>query len=510
MEPRSYRLKRSPLTLATATLGGVILALAAHAQTDLQEKKAPGQPGVAARITAALQDAPSPVLQPAPAAWKSPEFTAPAGSGAGIARTMRLLATSTPQKRNRVRILFYGQSITVQEWSKDLGDDLRRRFPHADIEIENRAIGGFASQLLVKAAEQDLYPFYPDLMIFHVYGSHVDYETLIANVRKRTTSEILLATDHPTNPGDLTEETDPAKLSPAQWGSWFNYVFLPETAKRYGAEFADVRGPWKALLVREKREPQYFLADEVHLNERGNALMKAILTGYFRYNPALPVASQKWVRTYPVKPGDWKKGRLKFAFTGNRVDIIAQNGQTKLGGQVDILIDGKKPSSLSGSVHFTRPSTGYSTWIPAILKIGSSAPLTPETWTATVTQVNPDKSFRYSVSGSVTGKDGEGQSDQDFVSRSGRVQIAKGDWFTGFSQATMVVGFKANWEARLQSQDSYQTPLTPNAASEYATTIAQGIPNAPHSLELIARDGKRPAITAIRVYEPPLRNAPLP
>ncbi len=43
-------------------------------------------------------------------------------------------------------VLFCGQSITEQEWSKQVAGDLRRRFPHADLEIENRAIGGFASQ----------------------------------------------------------------------------------------------------------------------------------------------------------------------------------------------------------------------------------------------------------------------------------------------------------------------------------------------------------------------------
>jgi hypothetical protein len=521
----------SRLAHTMALPGVLMLATVANAQIEALESsqahKAPQQdvsrtilnnsnsrakkPAALRRLAAvenAPPGAPAPMLEAAPATWTAPVFTAPAGSGAGIARTMRLLATSTPQKRNRVRILFYGQSITQQEWSKNLGEELRRRFPDAALKIENRAIGGFASQLLVKAAEQDLYPFYPDLMIFHVYGSHIEYENLIANVRKRTTAEILLATDHSTNPGDLTEETDPAKLSPAQWASWFNYVFLPNTAKQNGAELANVRGPWKELLTREKREPQYFLTDGVHLNERGNALMKAILAPYFRYDAALPVASEKWVRTYAVKPSDWKNGRLKFDFIGNRIDVIAQNGQTKVGGPVDVFIDGKKPSQLPGTIHFTRPSIGYSTWVPAILKISSSAPLVAETWTATVTQVNADKSFSYSVSGSVTGEDGEGQSNADFVSRSGRVQMAKDDWFTGFSKETMIIGFKATWEARLQSQDSYQTPLTPDATTEYSATLAQGFSNAAHSLELIARDGKQPAIAAIRVYEPPLRATP--
>src|SRR5687767_10296664 len=56
--------------------------------------------------------------------------------GRGIQRTMTLLVTSTPQRRNKVRILFYGQSITEQDWSKQVTADLRRRFPHADLEVE--------------------------------------------------------------------------------------------------------------------------------------------------------------------------------------------------------------------------------------------------------------------------------------------------------------------------------------------------------------------------------------
>src|SRR5450755_1984382 len=103
----------------------------------------------------------------------------PSKIGLGIQRTMTLLATSTPQHRNTVRILFYGQSITEQNWWQSVADDLKRRFPNANLIIENRALGGFASQLLVKTAETDLYSFYPDLMIFHVYGAHDQYENII-------------------------------------------------------------------------------------------------------------------------------------------------------------------------------------------------------------------------------------------------------------------------------------------------------------------------------------------
>lgn len=82
-----------------------------------------------------------------------------AGYGRHIQRTMRLLAESTPEKRNTVRVLFYGQSISEQAWWKIVADDLRARFPNANLIIENRALGGFAAQMLVRTAETDLYPF---------------------------------------------------------------------------------------------------------------------------------------------------------------------------------------------------------------------------------------------------------------------------------------------------------------------------------------------------------------
>ena len=141
-----------------------------------------------------------PTPPPEPAA-RSGEFpppepvSDPSLSGRGIQRTMTLLATSTPQHRNHVRIVFYGQSITEQEWNKQVANDLRLRFPHADLEIENRAIGGFASQMLIRPAEHDIYPFYPDLVIFHVFGANQQYEQIIQSIRSRTTAELLMQTD---------------------------------------------------------------------------------------------------------------------------------------------------------------------------------------------------------------------------------------------------------------------------------------------------------------------------
>ena len=62
--------------------------------------------------------------------------------------------------------------------------------------FHNAAIGGFISPALIRTAEHDLYPWYPDILVFHVYGPVDKYEEIIRNVRARTTAEIVLWTSH--------------------------------------------------------------------------------------------------------------------------------------------------------------------------------------------------------------------------------------------------------------------------------------------------------------------------
>lgn len=113
-----------------------------------------------------------------------------------ISHTLNQLATSTPEHRNKVHIIVYGQSISEQAWWLQVKSFIVKEYPYADVKIENLAIGGFSSQLLWKSNLYDIIPAYPDLVIFHVLGSDKDYETIIRDIRTRTTSEILIQTDH--------------------------------------------------------------------------------------------------------------------------------------------------------------------------------------------------------------------------------------------------------------------------------------------------------------------------
>jgi hypothetical protein len=435
--------------------------------------------------------------------------------GRNIQRTMRLLAESTPQRRNTVRVLFYGQSITEQTWSKLVSEDLRRRFPHANLIIENRAIGGHSSPRLIKTMEADVLPFYPDLVIFHVYGDDGDYERIIRRIRQETTAEVLIQTDHLRRTDDpLKEETDPAKIvrSKETHNNWMNYVFLPRIARQYGAELVNQRELWKAYLRDYKLEPGALLKDGVHLNEHGNFVMAEIVKAYLRYDPKFPqVAGQDLVKTYQVgKDVHWRSGKLLLDFEGNRVDVIAADGAAR---SASVLIDGKRPSEFPECYAFTRVthypqiSRPSARW-PMMLRVQAGKPpirLLVEDWTLTLVELSPDhKQVKFTLHGSRTGADGAGVSTDRFVSNSGRIIIEPGDWNLEYClqvlKDPLAPGARIEWKVVPLFADEFRPQINQDPSIESTVTLAQGLKNGKHKLA-ISGSPKTP-IAAIRVYRP--------
>ncbi|MEG4282549.1 SGNH/GDSL hydrolase family protein [Microcoleus sp. A006_D1] len=438
-----------------------------------------------------------------------------ASFGARIQRTMGLLAASTPTERRQVRILFYGQSITEQDWWKDVAQDLKQRFPYADLIIENRAIGGFAAPILIRPSEHDLYPFYPDLLIFHVYGGDADYEAIIANVRRRTASEILLHSDHidwvPTGNSD-----DSNSVKRYEWHNNHSTKWLPELADKYGCEIAEIRAPWLRYLQDNGLQPQQLLSDSIHLNAWGNFLLAALIKPHLRYNPNSPQAPQDLVKTYTVGSDvKWQDGKLVLEFEGNRIDAIADKTFNGKAIAAKIAIDGKKPSEFPELYSITRPSPSLGVGWPAIIQISNQKPLIVEDWKAVITEINSDASkFKFDVVGSKTGYDGSGTNDQMFVSNSGRVVIEPKNWWLQnayeSSKKPTPKGFEIFWQVKPMFVDSYIPPQIADRTREYSTTLAQNLSNSKHILEIIPEANGKVPIQAIRVYRPPYIPEPKP
>jgi hypothetical protein len=414
---------------------------------------------------------------------------------------MWLLATSTPTHHKKVRILVYGQSISEQDWWKAVAADLRRRFPDADIDMENRAIGGFASQWLIRSAEADLYPFYPDLTILHVYGDNHSYEGLVKKLRSVTTSELLMQTDHACQwPNENAPESGNKGL---WWDHMMNDVFLPEYAKKYRCGLCDVRGEWVRYLKDNHLQPKQLTIDGTHLNAQGNFLMAAVISHHLVYRPELEDSASK-NRVIDLTFGKelkWDRNKVEVPFRGNKVDALADSTGTP--GIVKVLIDGKKPSEFPECYYHARPTPGP--WSPLFIKrIDHSSPLVLETWSYKVTSVSADQKFwHFEVTGSVTGPDGGGSSDERFTSNSGRVIIDPQDLFRGF-KPPLPVGFESTWKVLPLFTDEYRTVPNSDRSKEAWTTLVQNLPSgdSPHVLQLIFDGTGTAPIKALRIYNP--------
>ena len=414
--------------------------------------------------------------------------------GHGIEGTMSRLASSTAARPETVRVLFYGQSITKQNWWRSVADDLRARFPSADLRIENRAIGGYSTQYLIRTMEADILPFHPDLIIFHDYGPEDLYEKIIRWIRSNTTAEILLQNDHVVwLPGEEDANGSRRKGFDAQ--ERHSFEWLPELARKYGLGLVDLRRGWHDHLAKNQLNSKELLSDAVHLNRKGEALY-ASLTQAYLVVPAM-LEPNEMVQDIPPL---WRNGRLDIDFDGNRVELFGLQG-----GPVDVFVDGKRPAEL-GLFYHSRPTNTWDADWPSVRHVGHDRPLQTEDWVVKVTQRDtPGTTFSYEVYGSLTGLDGAGKSTEKFVSKSGRVILEPGDYDVERSFGLHKIAMPGSWQIRWSTLPQFIDPVLPAAGAQ---TIVYGISNGRHHLTLIAPRGAESSIRKLRIYTPPLKDKP--
>jgi hypothetical protein len=349
---------------------GVINGVILRAEGNSAAFRLPSQEGryeVVAEMGGELRSLPVEVKRRVYA--RVPSVGGPDHQGAHLQRTMALLATSTPDDRHRVRVLFYGQSLTKQDWARSVASYLRERFPYADLTIANRSIGGYSSPYLIRTLPHDVYAFYPDLIIFHDYGDEALYEQIIVGIRSNTTAEILLQSDRASPPPRNGPDN-------SAWHERHSLKWLPELAQRYGLEWADLWRPWRAYLDANHLAAQDVLRDGAHYTLQGDDMVAQITERYLVYRPNLPVTNANMVRTYEAgRDLEWKNGRLKLEFNGNRIDALGGWDNPFHGGSARVLIDGKAPSENPDLYAVTLPTDNYVVDWPAVNRISHEKPL---------------------------------------------------------------------------------------------------------------------------------------
>lgn len=421
--------------------------------------------------------------------------------GARLAHTMALLESGA-QSGRPVRILFYGQSIEG-EWTSLLISALRERYPGTRIVSENRAIGGWGVPRLVKTLKHDILRARPDLVSFHAYqGTPRQWEQLLSDLRRETTADIITRSDH------LGASGLPDRVPTGE------EIMLRSLAAKYDVEMVDLRQEWIDYLESHRLKPPDLLRDCIHLNRRGNVLMAALYERHFRLQACGQAAWADRVRRHALPSS------MKLTFIGNRIDLV----MPPCSGGARVLIDGQTPSALN-LFHGTRPYAKtremYGDLPVDLLTYTTGPDMREETWQLTITHCSTDRrTVRYTLAGSETGPDGEGRSDAEFVSGSGRIRISPGDFVsngTPTQAPTSGPVFEAlarppllTWSIvpdgldRVHGMADTGKDAAAGTHSTY-TTLADGLSNGRHELTLIPLGDGPFSVHSVEVHCPPLR-----
>lgn len=399
-----------------------------------------------------------------------------------IQRSIKALEESTAEKPARIRVLFYGQSIVCQEWTAQVQKTLKEKYPTVKFTFQNNAIGGYTSERLVRTAESDLYPWYPDLLFFHVYGSIEKYEEIVRTVREKTSAEIVLWTSHLSagqNPEAMLEKRDQRSKD------------ILAVAEKYHCMSIDLNKKWCQLLNKNHWDAKKLLRDSVHLTPEGCKYYAQFIQEELKRLPdscGCPTASGS-IEAFDLTDSRVKKnndGSLSVKFRGNRISVIPGKNSDK-NAKATILLDGKDPATFKDLWANSRTSL-CPKWMPSVYSVRFNVPLLEENWTLTALpdSAKDGKRIHYKVEGSLTGPDGEGVSTEDFTSPSGRVIIPKGSFNTMFDYFKMdlPLDYKVTWK----SHPLFTNPLTVTDAviqTGEPVVLVQNCSNDDHVLTII-------------------------
>jgi hypothetical protein len=415
-------------------------------------------------------------------------------SGLLLAASLTVAAAPKFPSADKFRVLFYGQSITAQPWTATVQKRLIARYPNIDFEFANPAIGGFISSDLVCSAEHDLYPWYPDMLIFHVYGPAREYDDIIRRTRERTTSSIVIQSSHI----DVENGNCDAIRNRSTENASREVI-----AKKYNCYLCDVTPRWSKYLKDNNVAPKELLKDCIHLNSRGLSLMADIVFDEIQNLSVFKNLNNNYKTTIGIDSPAVTKladGSLQLRFLGNRVEVLPGASIT-VGSEFTLLIDGTPAQDRKECWQSTRPTKLGKPlrfhWMPTVKQVGFNAIPGIETWTLKILPAVADSKPRFfSVEGSVTGPDGTGAIGHDFVSNSGTVTIGANVW----TIKDLPEGHITTWETYptfVKSTDGWK-------ADEYQFLV-QGLLNKEHTLTIQPKAGAVIDIAGFRILRPPLQ-----
>jgi len=435
----------------------------------------------------------------------APEYKAPDEKNAGqfLALTIQKLKMGFDPPRP-FRVWALGSSYTNMLGDGSfLQDGLTKKFPGCPPITYHKMVGNSVTwQYLVGWARHLAIPDKPDLILIYTIGKPKDLDLLLTEIRRNCTAEIIVPSIH-------------WRMRDAQnWGLSENAVdqdvpTVREICRRHRVEFVENRKHWAQYLQSNKLPLESLLKDAVHQSEYGAGIIHANILAHFKapdgdFHYSARTRERKIKININFEPGE----PFHLPFRGNRVDLIAQRSPE--GGLAKIFIDGKpgsdypaffasymEPSSHNATAGKRQPPRDQGPHGITLLQ-----GLVPQDWTIRMSSDKGD----YTLSGSITGKDGAGNSSKSFQSNSGQILIdpvfwrhpernAKGDSFT-FKVYRTTLG---------------EISFAGKKEETFRITLANALTNDRHILRIVPDKEKAPMrIQSFEIFEPPLQETDQP
>ena len=425
-------------------------------------------------------------------------------------------------------------------WTNFQGDGypliraIRARFPHAPpIVYKKHAGSGTPWDYARGWVQQMVIPEQPDLVFTYTNGSPEGLDAMLTAIRRQTTADVIVASLHFFQWNKVTDEI--IERFEVDWGQ------VREVCRKHSVEFVENRRELAEYLRKNALEPAALVGDPVHQNHHGfiriwdNVTRHVAKPAQFAYEPetrerriavAPPAQTEseqvsfsgKWTTAEGLVRTRQPEARVKVAFRGNRIDLIGR--RLPEGGTLRVLIDGQEaeqapvffttyiqPKPKSWPLKLQGPGPGDIA--PHSVTLGDK--VVPQTWTITMTSDDGD----YQLAGTVTGADGEGHVTRLFTSRSGQIQIDPALWRHGRVERRNDKGEVTEVLFGNRTGDTFtfdvyrcavgEVSFRSAEAGRFTLPLVQNLPNASHTLELVASGKGEITIEGLYVFQPPLQ-----
>lgn len=390
---------------------------------------------------------------------------------------------------------------------------LRARYPDAPTIVYKKHVGNSTPWRFVRGwANQFAADELPDLIFVYTIGWNDRLETMLKELRRRTTADIVVPSIHVRGRGKIDE----ALAGDAKW-----VVELKKLCEKYDVEFVANRKEWAEYVTEYKLDKQDMLASkkptEVHQNARGAVTILENVVRHFAPNdkPGYePEARERWIERNATLTERGAKATCEF--TGRHVMLVGR--RTEGGGTARVLVDGKpagevaafvttyiKPGEKNSGPHWPRGDKA-----PHAVTLGKN--VVPQTWTIAMTSGTGD----FKIEGSATGADGKGNAIAPFTSESGQIVIDPDLWRgvgrrrRGPKKGEPYYHMKKGDTYTFDVMRGVPAAVSFEAAGEdeagrFCLPIARNLASGKHTLELVAEGDGEAVVEGFYVYEPPLK-----